>query len=74
MTEQITQPDTFEVPAQIIVDNLRQEVARLNDERISLLTKLQFSNEVIEVMKAQLQAAAGDAPADDNVLLTGPAE
>lgn len=51
--------DTFEVPQNVIIDGLRNEVARLNDERISMVLKLQFANQVIEALKHQLDHAHG---------------
>lgn len=51
--------ESFEVPAQVIIDGLRNEVARLNDERISMTLKLQFANQVIEALKHQLAHAEG---------------
>lgn len=50
---------TFQVPDQIIIDGLRNEVARLNDERLSMTIKLQFANQVIEALKHQLAHAEG---------------
>lgn len=37
--------NTFEVPQQVIIDGLRNEVARLNDERLSMMLKLDFANQ-----------------------------
>lgn len=51
--------ESFEVPQNVIIDGLRNEVARLNDERISMVLKLQFANEVIEALKHQLDHAHG---------------
>ena len=56
MEEQL---QTFEVPPQVVIDGLRNEVARLNDERISMTLKLQFANQVIEALKHQLAHAEG---------------
>ena len=53
------QVETLEVPQNVIIDGLRNEVARLNDERISMVLKLQFANEVIEALKHQLDHAHG---------------
>ena len=50
---------SFQVPDQVIIDGLRNEVARLNDERISMVLKLQFANQVIEALKHQLAHAEG---------------
>lgn len=50
---------SFQVPDQVIIDGLRNEVARLNDERISMALKLQFANQVIEALKHQLAHAEG---------------
>ncbi len=50
---------SFEVPPQVIIDGLRNEVARLNDERISMTIKLQFANQVVEALKHQLAHAEG---------------
>lgn len=50
---------SFQVPDQIIIDGLRNEVARLNDERLSMTIKLQFANQVIEALKHQLAHAEG---------------
>lgn len=57
----MTEPsvESFEVPPNVIIDGLRNEVARLNDERISMVLKLQFANEVIEALKHQLDHAHG---------------
>ena len=57
---------TFEVPPQVIIDGLRNEVARLNDERISMTLKLQFANQVIEALKHQLAHAEGDDHGHDH--------
>lgn len=80
MTEQ-PEVETFEVPTNIVIDNLRQEVARLNDERVALVTKLQFANQVIEALKQQLESHTADGhehsddelPADDAPVM-GPAQ
>jgi len=48
---------SFEVPQQVIIDGLRNEVARLNDERLSMSLKLQFANQVIDALKHQLAHA-----------------
>ena len=53
------EPQSFEVPQQVIIDGLRNEVAHLNDERISMTIKLQFANQVIEALKHQLEHAEG---------------
>lgn len=59
MSEQ-PQVETLEVPPNVIIDGLRNEVARLNDERLSLVMKLDFANQVIEALKHQLAHAAGE--------------
>lgn len=42
-----------EIPAQLMVDILRNEVARLNDERITLAIKLQYAEQVIADLQPQ---------------------
>lgn len=51
----------MEIPAQAVVDSLRNEIARLNDERITLLIKLDHANQVI----AQLTAEDDDSSPDE---------
>lgn len=51
-------PPTFDVPPNIVIDGLRNEVARLNDERLSMLMKLEFQAQIIEALKHQLQHAS----------------
>lgn len=51
---------SFEVPQQVIIDGLRNEVANLNDERISMVLKLQFANQIIDALKHQLEHANGN--------------
>lgn len=58
MTEMNNTP-SFEVPLNIVVDNLRNEVARLNDERLAVISKLQFQAQIIEALQHQLQHAEG---------------
>lgn len=60
MTE-MNNPPSFEVPLNIVVDNLRNEVARLNDERLAVISKLQFQAQIIEALQHQLQHAAGES-------------
>lgn len=50
---------SFQVPDQVIIDGLRNEVARLNDERVSMMLKLQFANQIVEALKHQLAHAEG---------------
>lgn len=61
MTEE--QPEPFEAPANIVIDNLRQEVARINDDRISLLSQLDYARQVIKALSTKVDAAA--TPDDD---------
>lgn len=48
----------LEIPAQTIVDNLRNEIARLNDERLTLSIKLDYANKVIAAYEAQAEQMA----------------
>lgn len=48
----------LEIPAQTIVDNLRNEIARLNDERLTLTIKLDHAYQVIAAYEAQTEQAA----------------
>jgi hypothetical protein len=47
--------NNFDVPPNLIIDNLRNEIARLNDERITLAIKLQFQNDIIVSLQQQLE-------------------
>jgi len=40
-----------EVPPQVVIDALRNEIARLNDERVTLAISLQFANQTIEALQ-----------------------
>lgn len=51
-----------ELPAQMIVDSLRNEVARLNDERLTLQIKLEHSYRIIASYQ---QAEENAAPATE---------
>lgn len=52
--------EDIDVPQQFVIENLRNEIARLNDERISLKMKFEFSLRIIESMR--MQAHQIDAP------------
>ncbi len=54
----------LEVPAQMVVDALRNQVATLNDEVITLRIKLQHAYSVIE---SQQKAEENAAPAPNNL-------
>ena len=43
--------EDIDVPQQFVIENLRNEIARLNDERISLKMKFEFSLRIIESMR-----------------------
>jgi hypothetical protein len=43
----MSEQPTYEMPPSVLIDTLRTEVARLNDERLSLLSQLTFANTVI---------------------------
>ena len=45
--------EDIDVPQQFVIENLRNEIARLNDERISLKMKFEFSLRIIESMRMQ---------------------
>ncbi len=47
----------LEIPAQTIVDNLRNEIARLNDERLTLTIKLDHAYSVIASYEAMVEQA-----------------
>lgn len=49
----------FEVPPVVIINELRDEVARLNDERLSLKSQLTFAENVIAALQHQLEHEAG---------------
>lgn len=44
-----------EIPAQLMVDTLRNEIARLNDERITLAIKLQHAYDTIANLGKRLE-------------------
>jgi hypothetical protein len=46
--------EDIDVPQQFVIENLRHEIARLNDERISLKMKFEFSLRIIESMRDQV--------------------
>jgi hypothetical protein len=48
---------SIEVPPNIMIDSLRNEVARLNDQRIQFVTTIEWQNQVIEALKHQLEHA-----------------
>lgn len=50
---------SVEVPSNVMIDSLRNEVARLNDQRIQLVTTIDWQNQVIEALKHQLDHLAG---------------
>jgi len=55
------QPTNYEVPPTIIIDTLRNEIARLNDERLSLVSQLSFANTIVAALQYQLEHPA-DVP------------
>ena len=47
--------NNFEIPPNVVIDNLRNEIARLNDEKTMLAIKLQFQSDIISAYQHQLQ-------------------
>lgn len=45
----------FEVPQNLIVENLRNAVANLNDQCIQLTATVQWQSQIIEALKKQLE-------------------
>ena len=53
--------DNTELPAQFIVDNLRNEIARLNDERITLSLRLNYAETTIATLNGRIEALENTA-------------
>lgn len=47
-----------DIPAQLVVDSLRDEIARLNDERISLTIRLQYALALVETLQLATASTA----------------
>lgn len=47
-----------DVPEEFTVAQLRDEIARLNDERVTLAVQLEFANQTIGVLQAELRVMA----------------
>lgn len=56
---------TDEMPAQMIVDILRNEIARLNDERLTLAIQLQHAQSVIANLTERITALEAQESSDD---------
>lgn len=56
---------TDEMPAQMIVDILRNEIARLNDERLTLTIQLQHAQSVIANLTERITALEAQESSDD---------
>lgn len=49
----------IEVPSNVMIDSLRNEIAKLNDQRIQLVTTIDWQNQVIEALKHQIEHLSG---------------
>lgn len=49
----------IEVPSNVMIDSLRNEIARLNDQRIQLVTTIEWQNQVIDALKHQIDHLGG---------------
>jgi hypothetical protein len=56
----MSQPTDVSLPADIAVDTLRNEVARLNDERLTLMMQLHYAQRTINAMQAVIDGEAVD--------------
>jgi hypothetical protein len=50
----------LEVPSNVIIDNLRNEVANLNDQRIQMAATIEWQTQVIEALKHQIEHISGE--------------
>ena len=58
----------LQVPPEIVINELRDEIARLNDDRLSLKSQVAFAENVIAALQHQLEHDTGaDHVHDDNL-------
>jgi hypothetical protein len=55
---------TYDLPAEYLIDQLRQEVARLNDERLTLTAQLRYSEQIIQSKIEENAHLAAQIPTD----------
>lgn len=64
MSEQAQEQQGIEIPAQVIIDRLRAEVANLNDQRVIADAKIDYLTQAVEALSKALNEARGAAEAD----------